>query len=369
MSRSEAATIVQKKGERPVALIRPFNSSTSKTSDDPVATTSSNFLCDIMAGQSKLLKSEKQPVQKMGEVYSKGSKVVASKSISTTVSREMHHSVTTARKSNDPSKIKSSARFMARFLEKNSESANRDKLSKSEKGSNETGSKFNDKDEVAEVKANFVEGDNVGFKGCATDDQSIGDIVNDIVDEIMDNSGKYKDRKEKHSGSLNTSDDKIIKEGLNALGSKGNSLNGKDLSGTTEQRKCGGNLNSDSLESIKDSKLHNNTSQEASRKLNVLKLPRNEIETEQITLSRPSLDYRRLKDGQDKYSVTHETGGKGNLDYYQPNYLPSEGKSVVNNIPRIGTSSSSAGNSYQEKLERQTIISNQVSQGNNFGKR
>ena len=320
-----------------------------------------------MAGQSKLLTYEKKPVQKMGEVYSKGSKVVSPKSISTTVSREMHHSVTTARKSNDPSKIKSSARFMARFLEKKSEFANRDKLSKSEKGSNETGSKFNDKDEVAEVKANFVKGDNVGFKGCATD-ESIGDIVNDIVDEIMDSSGMYKDRKEKHNGALRTSDN-IINEGLNALGSKGNSLNGKDLSATTEQRKSGGTLNSDSLESIKDSKLHNNTTQEASEKLNVLKFSRNEIETEQISLSRPSLDYRRLKEGQDKYSVTRETGGNGNLDYYQPNYLPSEGKSVVNNIPRIETSSSSAANAYQEKLERQTIISNQVSQGNNFGKR
>ena len=146
-------------------------------------------------------------------------------------------------------------------------------------------------------------------------------------------------------------------------------MNDKNLSATTEQRKCGGNLNSHSLKSIEESKLHKNTTQEASGKLNVLKISRTEIEKEQISLIRPSLDNRKFKEKQAKYSVTRETGGNGKLDYYQPNYLPSAGKSVVNNVPRIGTSSSSAANAYQEKLERQTIISNQVSHGNNFGKR
>jgi hypothetical protein len=55
----------------------------------------------------------------MGEVYSKQSETSSTKLISTTVSRSAYNVANTAKKSNDPSKIKSSTKFMDRFISKN----------------------------------------------------------------------------------------------------------------------------------------------------------------------------------------------------------------------------------------------------------
>merc|ERR1712150_183687 len=52
-----------------------------------------------------------------------------------------------------------------------------------------------------------------------------------------------------------------------------------------------------------------------------------------------------------------ESSGKCEMNYYQPNYLPSSGKNVPNNIPKAGASSNGM---YKDKLEQQTIISQQV---------
>ena len=45
------------------------------------------------------------------------------------------------------------------------------------------------------------------------------------------------------------------------------------------------------------------------------------------------------------------------MNYFQPNYLPSSGKNIPNNIPKTGVSSNGV---YKDKLEQQTVISQQV---------
>merc|ERR1712080_348182 len=48
---------------------------------------------------------------------------------------------------------------------------------------------------------------------------------------------------------------------------------------------------------------------------------------------------------------------KDTLQFYQPNYLPSSGKGIPNNIQKSGLSSSGL---YKNKLEKQTEIGQQV---------
>ena len=307
---------ISRKSERPIALIRPFNVSGLEPNNEPIPTTSNNFLGDIMAGQKNLLKSERPKVQKMGEVYSKGRTVVSSKLISTTVSREIYHDATMVKKSNDVSKIKSSAKFMDRFLEKNCGTTNINKLPDCQFN---TKIRSTPEHGIIEPKIN-AHGDDNSSKSknskMGKDDQKIDDIVSDIIDDIVDENGECKDRGNSDFISLGTSAIETPNQ-LKPL------INARKITLSTEKGDINGMkpANSKPIQHLKESDNH-----------------RPEKSTKELT-------------------GKHEDAKQEKTTYYQPNYLPSSGKSILNNIPKAGTSSNSI---YRDKLERQTMIANQV---------
>ena len=324
--------------DKPVAVIKPFNTLSSKV-DEPVATTSDNLLGDIMAGQKDLLKSNKQKVTKIGEIYSKGANIDEPKLISTTISRSAHQDKT-AKKSNDPTKIKSSAKFMDRFLAKNRNAVVGEKpdLKTYE---NQVSSNIKSEDRKREVNDSYkreikrpkLDGDK---------DKSLGDIVSDIIDNIMDSPNK---------DSASSKQEKDYKESDRHKKEKSNSS-------TNESRN----------EASKNSPSSNqplSLCKHAPSKHSPLSI--NSSSNKELTHAERSTLPNERKNCETDSGIFRNFGNilessKQNSDlqkpkFYQPSYLPSSGKNVPNNIPKAGVSASGM---YKDKLERQTVISQQV---------
>ena len=326
--------------DKPVAVIKPFNTLSSK-GEEPVATTSDNLLGDIIAGQKDLLKSNKQKVTKMGEIYSKGTNVDEPKLISTTISRSAHQDKT-VKKSNDPTKIKNSAKFMDRFLAKNRNAAV-GKKPDMETSDNQASSIIKNehrKREITdsykkEIKRPKLDGDK---------DKSLGDIVSDIIDNIMDSPNK---------DCVSTKQEKNYKE--SDRHKKGNSNSSTNQSTNDASKNPPSSNQQLSLcKHIPSKHSHLNINNSTNEEL--IHAKRSTLPNEQKSSETASGIFR-------SFGNILEESSKQNSDlqkpkFYQPSYLPSTGKNVPNNIPKAGISSSGM---YKDKLERQTVISQQVS--------
>ena len=329
--------------DKPVAVIKPFNTLNSKR-DEPVATTSDNLLGDIIAGQKDLLKSNKQKVTKMGEIYSKGANIDEPKLISTTISRSVHQDKT-VKKSNDPTKIKNSAKFMDRFLAKNG-NAEVGKKPDFKMYEDQVSSNIKSEDRRREVNDSFKR-ETKRPKLDGDKDKSLGDIVSDIIDNIMDSPNK---------DSASTKQEKNYKESDRHKKEKSNS------STNQSRNEAAKNSPSNSLPlsprkhvPSKHSPLNINTSSNKGP----VHAKKSTLPNEQKKSETGSGIFRN-------FGNILEESSKQNSDlqkpkYYQPSYLPSSGKNVPNNILKAGVSSSGM---YKDKLERQTVISQQVSLNN-----
>ena len=329
--------------DKPVAVIKPFNTLSSK-GEEPVATTSDNLLGDIIAGQKDLLKSNKQKVTKIGEIYSKGANVDEPKLISTTISRSAHQDKT-VKKSNDPTKIKNSAKFMDRFLAKNRNAAAGTKPDL-ETSDNQASSNIKSEHRKREINDSYKK-EIKRPKLDSDKDKSLGDIVSDIIDNIMDSPNK---------DCLSTKQEKNYKESDRHKKEKSNSSTNQSRNDATKHPPLS-NQQLSPCKQIPSKHSHLNINNSTNEELTHAK--RSTLPNEQKSSETVSGIFRN-------FGNILEESSKQNSDlqkpkFYQPSYLPSSGKNVPNNIPKAGISSSGM---YKDKLERQTVISQQVSSNN-----
>ena len=365
--------LLSRSSKKPVAVIKPFCDGTSRTSTETAATSSSTFLNDIMAGQQRLLKLEKKKVQKMGEVYSKQSETSSAKLISTTVSRSAYNIANTAKKSNDPSKIKSSTKFMDRFISKNNVNTVDNNEEVSKRAIQDNQSKCQEK--LTEKKRKIDETETNNKKIKKEDDKSVGDIVNDIIDDIIDSPNRAENITRDNDTLTNITNKKDYKTFNNPIvpstscsssqiNTSSESIERSKLAIFKEPDKVNDRATPVPLATVTKERSSNHKSQHiyrnfvntSDRKIIDSKGDNTKVGPMAKDNSYTAALESKMGDIKTQMSNPTKIGGQGTL-FYQPNYMPSSGKGIPNNIQRSEISPTGI---YKDKLDKQTQISQQV---------
>jgi hypothetical protein len=283
--------------------------------------------------------------------------------------------------------------FMARFLSKNNDTESTKNLG----NGNDNATEIKPISEIStdERKRKVTESETKSKHPRTNDDndKSVADLVSDIIDDI-----DLKEKKNIHQKpntyiaessnliSETTKDNHTKKELLNGLqkDSKCNNLKWTEIKNEFSQNshisclantgkkdlqfqkinECKPSLSSKELTTVAAdksgiySKFANILDSKTSKfpKINETnKLPDSFAPIKKNKLTDPTMESKeQVRNGTRDKNVDIS---KDTLQYYQPNYLPSSGKGIPNNIPKSGLSSSGL---YKNKLEQQTLIGQQV---------
>ena len=363
---------------KPVAVIKPYNAFGPQKQGDNTTTTV-NLLGDIMEAQQKSLKSEKQKVKKMGEVYSKGVDACSSRLISTTVSRGAYHDMKVTKKSNDPSKIKNSAKFMDRFLLKNS--GKQPECSSTNRGDTNSISENLMIERKRKATENIQETKHL--KTEKEGGKSIGDIVSDIIDDIIDapEKGEHGNKSLHNTSSLPaasiTAQKEVYIKTMNAPKIYSNSPNEKNHQNKSQSTSTSSTsisfkeikplisssiLKEKSPLKVEKSSIYQNFNNILEKHSKMSPVKENKILTncypsqEKRVLVKVTLP-KEIQATKIKLDSRNENGTDNTTHFYQPNYIPSSGKGIPNNIQKTDDSLNGI---FKNKLEQQTLIGQQV---------